>query len=119
MASGGTSSSINAWFWVLAALLIAATCYGLGRTLFGRRPSLAAATTVAVALSVATALALELLRYRYDKALGFALSVFTPVAGVGTHMPGRREIADFFRHFLYDRSACYSSNFYGVFFNRT
>jgi hypothetical protein len=41
------------------------------------------ATTVAVALSVAAAVALELLRYRYGQALGFALSVFIPVAYLG------------------------------------
>jgi len=83
MAAGSASSGVNAWLWVLGALLIAAAGYGLGRTLIGRRPSLAAATTVAVVLSVAAAVALELLRYRYGKALGFALSVFTPVAYLG------------------------------------
>ena len=83
MAAGSAGGSVNTWFWVLGALLIAATGFGLGRTLFGRRPSLASATTVAVALSVAAAVALELLRYRCGQALGFALSVFIPVAYLG------------------------------------
>src|SRR5471032_1512939 len=78
-----TGGSFNVWLWVLGALLIAAIGYGLGRTLFGTRPSLAAATSVAVAFSLAVAVVLELLRYRFDKALGFSLSLFIPVAYVG------------------------------------
>jgi hypothetical protein len=64
-------------------LLIAVICYGLGRTLFGTRPSLAAATTAAVALSIVIGLALELLGYECGKALKFALHFFAPLSSLG------------------------------------
>src|SRR5580658_5529594 len=80
MVSGGSS---NVWIWIMGALLIAAIGYGLGRTLFGPRPSLAAVTSVAVALSLAVAVVLELLSYGFGKTLHFALSLFLPVAYLG------------------------------------
>jgi uncharacterized membrane protein AbrB (regulator of aidB expression) len=83
MAAGSASGSFNTWLWVLGAPLIAVTCYGLWRTLFVPRPSLAAATTVAVSLSIGAAVALELLRYHSSRALGFPLSLFTAVACLG------------------------------------
>ena len=77
----GTAGSV--WFWVLAAWLTAAVCYGLVRTLFGTRPSLAAATTIAVALSLAIGIALELLGYECGKSLRFALHFFAPLSSLG------------------------------------
>jgi hypothetical protein len=39
MAASSAGGSVNTWFWVLWALLIAATGYGLGRTLPRRSTS--------------------------------------------------------------------------------
>ncbi len=57
------SASLGPWLWVPTGLLVAIVCYGLGRSLFGLRPSLAASTTLAVAASVTTAVLLCLFGY--------------------------------------------------------
>jgi hypothetical protein len=87
VAAGTVSGSIfGSWLWPLGALLIVVLFYGLGRTIFGTRPSLAATNTVAVALSVVVALGIELLRYGSDKAFGSALALLTPLAALGIYI---------------------------------
>jgi hypothetical protein len=77
----GTANST--WVWVVASLLVAALCYGLVRTLFGTKPSLAAATTVAVAMALLIGIGLELLGYQCGKAIRFALRFFAPASSLG------------------------------------
>jgi hypothetical protein len=76
-------SVAGVWLSVVASLLVAALCYGLVRMLFGARPSLAAATTVAVAMALLFGIGLELLGYRCGKAIGFVFHFFVPASSLG------------------------------------